>query len=255
MKIIQLSDPHLARPGQRVGGRDPEAGLARAIADINLRHADADLVVISGDLSDDGSPESYATLERLLAALLPPVRLTLGNHDDRPAFLARFPGLACDSGHVQSMTALGETRVILLDTLEEGEVGGRLCEKRLEWLEARLAEAAASDVALFLHHPPMPIGLPAPDACRLEPGSAEALARLCARHGRVRHLSAGHVHRPSAGQWQGLSVSTVRSTCQQTALLFENRFATADEAPGYGILLLEPEAVTMHFHQLPHPGS
>ncbi|MGK2888327.1 MAG: hypothetical protein ACSLEN_01970 [Candidatus Malihini olakiniferum] len=43
-------------------GRDPLQHLQAAIADINIYHPDAGLVVISGDLSDDSSAASYEPL-------------------------------------------------------------------------------------------------------------------------------------------------------------------------------------------------
>ncbi|WP_420103861.1 metallophosphoesterase, partial [Bosea sp. (in: a-proteobacteria)] len=50
MKIIQITDTHLVPPGGIVHGLDPAQQLREALADIAARHADADLVVITGDL-------------------------------------------------------------------------------------------------------------------------------------------------------------------------------------------------------------
>ncbi|MGL9735416.1 MAG: metallophosphoesterase [Symbiopectobacterium sp.] len=51
-------------------------------AALNTHQRDAALVVISGDLSDDGSAESCIALADTLAELQVPWRVTLGNHDD-----------------------------------------------------------------------------------------------------------------------------------------------------------------------------
>lgn len=246
MKLIQLSDPHLASPGQLLSGIDPYRRLEEAIADINTHHADADLVVFSGDLADDGADQAYAALAQRLSALAAPWRLTLGNHDRRAAFLARFPALADENGFVQSATDMGGERVLVLDSLAEGEVGGTLCRARLAWLERQLREAAGQPALLFLHHPPMPIGLPAQDAVRLDTTATEALYALCQRHGRVRHIAAGHVHRSAAGVWRGIGFSTVRGTCHQSA--FAPRFEIGFEPPQYAIFLTGDDGYTVHFH-------
>ncbi|WP_252320015.1 MULTISPECIES: metallophosphoesterase [Symbiopectobacterium] len=115
MKIIQLSDLHLTTPGRVLHGRDPLQHFQAAIADINTHQRDAALVVISGDLSDDGSAASYAALADTLAELQVPWRVTLGNHDDREAFLRAFPALADEHGFIQNVTNLGDHCVILLD--------------------------------------------------------------------------------------------------------------------------------------------
>ncbi|MBQ4767176.1 phosphodiesterase [Pectobacterium versatile] len=251
MKLIQLSDLHLTAQGGNLHGRDPEQQLKAAIADINAHHRDADLVVISGDLSDDGSAESYAFLASALAELQLPWRVTMGNHDDRETFLALFPPLADENGFVQSVTAVGEDCVILLDSLQAGEVAGTLCSVRLAWLEQQLHAAEGKNVFLFLHHPPMAIGLPALDNVRLAPEAAEALYHVCHRFGNVRHISAGHVHRPASGGWRGISFSTVRGTNHQSALRFAPGFETSLEAPQYAIFLTTEEGHTVHFHDFP----
>lgn len=257
-KILLLSDPHLGAAGLRHQGRDPHRALAAAIDDINAHHADAALVVICGDLVHDDAaayPALAAHLDRLAPPLRAGLRMTLGNHDLRPDFLAAFPGSGDADGHAQSVAHLPGLDVVLLDTLAPGAVAGRLCARRLGWLEARLAQAAGRDVMICLHHPPMALGLPALDACRLEARSADALARLCAAHGRVRQLCAGHVHRPASGLWRGIPFATLRSTCHQSALNFGPGFAGAEEAPGYAVLLIGGAETRLHFRDLPPPAA
>ena len=57
MKLIHLTDPHFVPPGQTLYGRDPSVALKRCLADINEHHADADLCVITGDLTHWGEPD------------------------------------------------------------------------------------------------------------------------------------------------------------------------------------------------------
>lgn len=103
MKIIQITDTHMIHPGDTLYGIDPAEQLARALVDIRQRHPDADLLVMTGDLCNHGEPEAYAQLKELLADMPFPVRLLLGNHDDRPNFRAAFPDHPVDdAGYVQS---------------------------------------------------------------------------------------------------------------------------------------------------------
>ena len=83
MKIIQVTDLHLPEPGALLFGLDPFARLAACVDDINRNHADADLVVMSGDLANDGERGAYVGLQEKLKVLRPPVRMMMGNHDDR----------------------------------------------------------------------------------------------------------------------------------------------------------------------------
>ncbi|WP_417244470.1 metallophosphoesterase, partial [Celeribacter sp.] len=91
MKIIHITDTHLMPAGETLYGLDPSARLKRVLDDVVQSQADADLVVLTGDLTQDGNPLAYAQLGKLLADLPMPVRLLLGNHDARENFRAAFP--------------------------------------------------------------------------------------------------------------------------------------------------------------------
>jgi 3',5'-cyclic-AMP phosphodiesterase len=76
MVIAQLSDVHVG------AARFREELLRTAIDEINA--AEPDLVVIAGDITDDGYPDQYPHAEQELAAIAAPhiVRVP-GNHDAR----------------------------------------------------------------------------------------------------------------------------------------------------------------------------
>ena len=104
MKIIHITDTHLVPAGQTLHTLDPAARLKRVLDDVNQTHPDADLVVLTGDLTQDGNPAAYALLKSLLSELSMPVRLLLGNHDARDNFRAAFPDHPVDRhGFIQSM--------------------------------------------------------------------------------------------------------------------------------------------------------
>ncbi|WP_246702780.1 phosphodiesterase [Starkeya sp. ORNL1] len=244
IKLIQITDPHLVEPGELLLGLDPLARLEACLAHVNAHHADADLVVLSGDLTDDGSPAAYAALRDRLAGLKAPWRLMVGNHDDRDALLTAFPEVPSAGGFLQCSLDTRRGRVILLDTLEPGRVEGRLCPARLAWLEAELDAASAQPAYIFMHHPPFRVHLPALDAVRLV--DVDAFLDVIGRHGAVRHIFAGHVHRPISGVWHGIGFSTLFGTSHQAEAIFnEKRFATSLEAPAYGVILIEPDSVVV----------
>lgn len=201
MKIVQITDIHLIRPGETIYGLDPAERLKAVIDDVLARHADADLAVFTGDLTDRGDAEAYDTLRDEIARLPMPVELLLGNHDHRERFLAAFPESKTDeNGFVQSVRSApdGAGRLFFLDTHETGWSGGRYCEKRLEWLDARLAEAPDTPATLFMHHPPGDIGVTHFERINLH-DPEPLIARLKAHPGGVRMIFIGHVHLPMAG--------------------------------------------------------
>lgn len=245
MKIIQVSDLHLVEPGQFLFGSDPLRRVEECIEDLNRNHRDADLVIFSGDLTNDSEASAYAALADRLSALAAPYRLMMGNHDDRAAFAAAFPHVRLNDGFAQDAVDLSAWRVVLLDTLEPGHVEGRLCERRLAWLDGALQ--GARDALLFLHHPPFRIGIPSLDESRL--ADADRLRAVLRRHGNVRHIFAGHVHRVASGSWSGIPFSTVRGTNHQSALNFTGPHTVSFENPTYSIILVNDEGVVVHTHE------
>lgn len=257
-KLVHLTDPHLVAPGGRVHGLDPRARLAACLDHIAANHADADLCVISGDLSDTGQPESYGVLRALLDGFPLPVRLMLGNHDARAAFRAAFPDQPVDpDGFVQSVADLGPDpdgeHLIFLDTLDEGHLHGRLCERRLAWLSARLDEAAGRPVSLFAHHPPLAGRLPHLAPMMLV--DTAPLMALLRRHGRVRHLFLGHLHMAVSGTMDGIGFTIGRGTCHQTLPVLDDPRATfVDGAPSYNTVLYDGSDLIVHEVEVPGRG-
>ncbi len=249
MKLIQVSDLHFVPPGTRLLGLVPRERFAACAAHINAHHQDSDLCIITGDLVDDGTPEAYESLGEALNALAVPYRLMIGNHDDRDNFKAAFPDTPPDeNGFVQTVIRCAAGDLVLLDTHVPGSAAGRLCDARRDWLEARLAEAGARPVYIFMHHPPFDIGIPSLDRLRLE--DPDDFAAALAGAGNVAHIFFGHVHRPIGGSWRGISFSASRATVHQVPLDLRTLAPVPyDHAPpAYGVILLENGRTVVH-HQ------
>lgn len=239
MLIAQLSDPHIKPEGVvSYGLIDTAAYLRAAVAHLMALRPLPDVVLATGDLVDGGSPEEYARLAALLAPLKMPVYLIPGNHDARDPLRGAFPGhdYLPSAGFLQYAVDAEPLRLLALDTLAPGAPHGELCGERLDWLEKRLAEHRGP-VVLFMHHPPMEIGMTMLDAMRLNAGR-DRLESLVRAHGGVQRILCGHVHRPINASWAGTMVSTAPSTAHQ---------ATLDLQPGAELTFtLDPPAVALH---------
>lgn len=253
-KIIQVSDLHLTPAGVSHLGCNPRVRLEAAIDSINNEHADADLVVFTGDLTALGQGAAYVALAECLKALRVPFRLCLGNGDHRGRFLEVFKEVPIDeAGFVQTAVKIGHHTVICLDTLSsDGGHSGELCERRLGWLDARLKDCAGGPALLFMHHPPFEVGMPFLDSLALK--HPERLAAVLAPHD-ITHIFLGHLHRPIAGSWRRIPMSVVRSTVSQFALRLGGPPARCLEAPFYAVALVSDESVVVHFHDYMFDGT
>ncbi len=250
-KVLVFSDLHMV-PGECAEGPDPDARLAAALAHAARFNGESDLAVFCGDLAHDGDVASYTRLRARLARSGFRQALLLGNHDNRENFRAVFGEAGLDAdGFVQGVADLPEARLIWLDTLAgppyvhpEGHAG-LLCAQRLAWLDARLAEADRPAI-VFMHHPPHDTGFRAMDAIKLRDGAA--FHDLIARHGTVRHIVCGHVHRTISGSHRGVPFSVFKGMLGQMPLVFDatDVHIAVDEPPAYGILLIGTEGVVVH---------
>ncbi|WP_373047639.1 phosphodiesterase [Vulgatibacter sp.] len=252
MKILWLSDLHVTAPGAPApAGVDPNRRLRSALDHAVARHADADLLVITGDLVQGRSASAYPVLRGVLADLTIPVRLLLGNHDDRDAFFDAFPDAPRTDGYAQFMEKIGGYRVVYLDTLAaDGKHHGELCARRLEWLERVLADGDEPTL-IFMHHPPFDVGVPGLDALKLVDGDRFASVLQPAA---VRQIFCGHLHRSVGGSWSGIPVSVIKSPHVGFALeMTERKLVRSDDAPGYGVVLADREGVVVHLEELTSP--
>jgi Icc protein len=249
MKFVQITDTHIVPRGNLLYGLNPIDRLALCVGDINLRHPDAAFAIVTGDLAHKGEPAAYAALRQELGKLKIPLHLILGNHDDREAFAAAFPETPRDDyGFIQYSFDIGETLGICLDTNEPGQPYGTFCEKRAQWLRWTLAGAGDRPVMIFIHHPPFKVQLKRmDDISLLDPSHFIAAIE---RRRNIRHLFFGHLHRPIAGSWRGIPVSTLRATSHQVALDFvlEGRIHGSHEPPEYAVVLCEQDQVIVHTH-------
>ena len=81
MKIIHMSDIHITNGGNSIWGTDTLEHFNRAV-ELIRHYKDIDAIVITGDLSDDGSEWSYEYIDKALSPLNIPVLCCIGNHDD-----------------------------------------------------------------------------------------------------------------------------------------------------------------------------
>jgi 3',5'-cyclic AMP phosphodiesterase CpdA len=203
-----------------------------------------DAVLLTGDLVDRGTPESYAMLRELLAPLTMPLFLIPGNHDERGALAQAFP----DHAHLPQGEFLHYAinrfplRLVGLDTLVPGSTGGLTCRRRLAWLDAQLAAAPDRPTLVFMHHPPILTGIEGMDAIALN-GAAE-LAAVIRAHPQVERVVAGHVHRSIHARFAGTVASIAPSTAHQVSL---------DLRGGADIgFTLEPPGYHLHYYA---PGA
>lgn len=252
MKLIHISDIHLN--DAPIMGSDPIANFAACLDHVSTHHADADWIVITGDLAHHGQHSSYALLQTLLAERLTTAarpRLLIGNHDQRRVFLQVFSEAPRDAdGFVQWVEDTPAGRFVFLDTQAPGTHQGHYCTARQAWLRGVLADAdaAGAPVWLFMHHNPLPVRVANADLLGIVEESAFR-SILAAHRSLLRHVFFGHCHFTLSGSVDGVPFSAPRSTSHPNWPDFSGdpyRIGYGAAAQNYHVCFLDLDGVVVH---------
>jgi 3',5'-cyclic-AMP phosphodiesterase len=249
MKFIHVTDLHLTPAGEALYGMDTCRRFEACLDDIAMYHGDAELCVITGDLTENGDAATYEWLQARLRRFPLHTRLLLGNCDNRVNFLSVFQG-ADANGLVQSTLKQEADLLVFMDTLgDTTSAEGRYDAERLGWLDEQLSGLAGATATLFMHHPPFDIGH-RNDAIKL--ADHVAFAKLLEAHA-VRHIFFGHTHRPVSGVWRNIGFTGLPGLNFQIPLVSGSvTTELSEEPPMYGVVQLEPDKTTVNFDAFLH---
>lgn len=234
-KLIQITDCHLlADPEQNLRGVAPFKTLTVVGRAIQQKHGDADALVVCGDISEDGSPASYAHLINTLAGLNLPILTLPGNHDDYSVMQSQQNEYFQDKRFIEL-----DNRwcVVCLHSQKTGELAGYVDDTQINWLAQQLGDHVANHFIVAVHHQPLSVGSTWIDRIGLQNGSE--LMKLLSGFPAVKMIIHGHVHQVHFRLWRHIACYATPSSWRQfVADSAEHRMAFLP--PAYRVLELFP---------------
>ena len=237
VEFVQITDTHLTRSAKgSMLGVNVRASAGAVIAAAHGSTPKAQAWLLTGDLSQDGSPESYSALFDLMGEVAA-TRLGIPGNHDVPDVLARAL-TERDSAPVHADAVFGRWAVVRLDTTIPKVDGGRFQESD------RLSESlkhhadAQRHVLLVMHHPPIPTNTPWLDTMLLD--NPDDLGHLVDAYPGTLAVVCGHVHQEVDTVWRGRRLFATPSTCFQFTPGAE-RFSVDPKPPGWRVLRLHPD--------------
>lgn len=223
-RIIQITDTHVVVPPNKVSKRLESAELLKqAVENIkaNLpKLGPVDAIIATGDISDNGTPESYVLFRELIAPLELPLYVIPGNHDRREAMREVFgdDSYIPASGPLNWSVSIQGLNLIGLDTLVEGQGSGVLTAQTLDYLESALLNCGDTPTWIAMHHPPFASGIRFMDAIGLS-GIGALTDVINASTADVR-IICGHVHSVMIGAVGRATAIASPATCSTFAADF-----------------------------------
>ena len=254
--IAQISDIHI---GFEPGNPDePNMHRLRAVLERLWDGPNRiNLLLLTGDLTENGDGESFRRLAEALSAAPCPVWPIPGNHDNRAALVSAFPQIGADGPFLHYAIDAGPLRLLMLDTTEPGRHGGAFCDARADWLACQLAAFPDRPTIIAMHHPPFASGI---DWMDPDPG-ADWIVRFAGAtrgHSQIRAVLCGHIHRAVTTGWHGAPLMVCPSTAPSVALDLspieparpDNRALVRDAPPGYALHRWDGQRLVSHVERV-----
>jgi Icc protein len=209
MNILHVTDPHLhGNVGGRLRGVETDSSFRAVLDDAFAQDADYAAVLVTGDLvQEDGA--GYLRFRSILGDLRQPVLCVPGNHDV-PELMHRE--LCAAPFQICGTRRIGYWQFVMLDSYDQGHVGGRLSPSELARLDETLADAPGHAM-VCLHHHPIAMGSRWLDEIGL--ANSDEFWRIVERHSRVRAVVWGHVHQAYDGRRGDVRLFATPSTGAQ----------------------------------------
>ena len=206
--LIQISDCHIDNNPQSTG-LNAHNNLTRIIDKITSISTDA--LLISGDLTHNGSLSSYQTLKQMLAPIQAQLFVIAGNHDNQANLKTIF------GTQLFERFSLGNWEVISVDSVRPNQTSGYISQAALGKLDKLLQQSSAKYNLLVLHHPIVPMNSSWDDALSLE--NPEELFALLSKYPKIQAVLFGHAHQAAEFKQHNLKIIS----CPSTALQFDHK--------------------------------
>jgi len=220
LRLAQISDMHLYETPEKVFyGTPPAHSLQAVLNDIQALERLPEAILVTGDISDNFSEQSYRLLDSMLTPLNIPYYWIPGNHDDADKMYRLVPQL--NVSPYTSFTIKG-IKVIMLNTVVRHFFHGELSRESLKVLDYDLRRSPDTPTLVAMHHHPIKTGHEI-DMLMLK--NADAFFNVATLYKQIQGVVFGHIHFDHETQHKGLRLLSAPSTTY--------RYDPAMEVPTY----------------------
>lgn len=235
--VAQVTDLHLfANEDQELLGLPTTRSFQAIVERLVSLQPQPNLLLLTGDLSQDATPKSYEHVQNLLSPLLLPTYWLPGNHD---CFATMQQVLNQTTIYPHKAFERNGWQFILLNSTVPGCVHGYLSPEALKLLDFQLALTNNQPTLVALHHPPFKVNSDWIDASTLQ--NPEDFFAVIDRYPQVKLVVFGHIHQEFNRRRQNVHYLGAPASSIQFEPHSLNFSLDQEEAPGFRLLNLHPD--------------
>ena len=229
MLIIQISDTHISEPDTSVPHTLERISVLKSFVDhVSAMDEKPDLILHTGDVSQNGKPEEYKIVESILKSVGVPVFFALGNRDldvNLIETLKDLGGARLANGFLIYSIDGFPVRLIAMDTQKRNSRIGTVCSVRLDILDKLLKEQPNTPTAIFMHHPAFHVPTSKYPFQFSDTSTADSFLEMVASHRQIVQLFCGHMHRQFSVKLKTCTASITPSLSSDNRLgVYEQKF-------------------------------
>ena len=234
--IVQVSDTHLLSNRDAVlNGVKPYVNLRNVLEHVQNLNEKPELIILSGDNSQDASVESYKLLQSLLDSIKIKYYIFPGNHDDINNINKVF-GFNWENESLDSSNIFHGWHIYILNSSRYPNDPGEFSKKQLDKFNNELLNHKNKPTLVFLHHHPINVNSAWIDKMALK--DPDDFNNLISKNKQIKAVLFGHIHHVVEKRLGEVFYASAPSTVYQ---VFSKReeFAIEKRTPGYRLIELE----------------
>ena len=238
--IVQITDTHLfAEPDGKLLGVNTGDSLQAVVELIAQQKHNMDVLLATGDISQDYTPKSYQSFIQKITPLSTPCHFLPGNHDEWQLMQSQ---MTVKPMMPHNQILFDDWQILLLNSTIPKKPAGFIEESEFVFIEQAIAEHPDKHVLISMHHNPVKVNCKWLDQHWMQNGD-EFLQRV-SQYPQVKGLLWGHIHQELEQSYQGkhheIKMLATPSTCIQFTPE-SNHFALDGLQPGYRLLELKAD--------------
>ncbi len=247
ISVLQLTDAHLFadEAGTLLGVRTASSFKA-VLSSILNQEISFDFVVVTGDISQDYSVNSYKRFAHMVSVLEVPVFFVPGNHDDGPLMYRIFGDFGV---HTERSLVCGNWHFIFLNSEVYSVPHGWVERSELNFLKQQYEAYPDLNTVVLVHHLPRLVHSRWLDTQTMH--NQDEFNNFISNFPNIKLVLCGHVHQEVDEMFNNIRYISTPSTSIQFEP-YSHDFALDMQGPGWRYLQFDPNGqISTQVYRLP----